>query len=206
MLYIITLGFDEKFAIRFLLRHGIKREDKVLIILPDDLNNNQKVQNALNNILSLLDNLVKKENISILEVNVKDSVLTSVKKIKQKILESGENSIYANLSGGMRVLVLLVVSALLLLKNLDVRVEVEFENFEGYTEIPIKAFLVPENDRWVKILKSIYNGCGIRETAKNLGLSPATVSREVKKLQELGLVNKEFNLTESGRLYLELYE
>ncbi|MEO2117317.1 MAG: CRISPR locus-related DNA-binding protein, partial [Methanocaldococcus sp.] len=70
MLYIITLGFDEKFAIRFLLRHGIKRDDKVLIILPDDLNSNQKVQNALNNILSLLDNLVKKENISILEVDV----------------------------------------------------------------------------------------------------------------------------------------
>ncbi|XRO77242.1 CRISPR-associated CARF protein Csa3 [Methanocaldococcus sp. 10A] len=206
MLYIITLGFDEKFAIRFLLRHGVKSNDKVLIILPDDQNNNHKVQNALNNLISLLNNLVKKENVIILEVSLKEPILKNVKKIKQKILEIGENTICANLSGGMRALILLVVSTLLLLKNLDVKVEVEFENFEGYTEIPIKAFLVPKNDRWIRILKSIYNGYGIRETAKNLGLSPATISREAKKLQELGLIDEKFNLTDSGKLYLELYE
>ena len=200
-----TLGFDEKFVLRFLLRHGVGKEDRIIVVLPAGYEENEKASAALENLKSLIAKLIPEGALRVLDVDLSAEPALSIRRIRYVIFEQPFEKVYACLSGGMRALILLVVSALFSLRDVSVSVEVEFENFEGMIEVPLSVLGIPKHERWLRILSLLEEGLGVRAVAGRLGLSPATVSREVKQMSALGLVDSDFRLTSEGRFYLMLH-
>lgn len=204
-IFVATLGFDEKFVVRFLLRHGVRKGDTIIVVVPAGYERNEKASAALENLQSLIAKLIPESALRVLDVDLSAEPALSIRRIRSVIVERPFGEVYACLSGGMRALIMLVVSALFLLRGVAVSLEVEFENFEGMLEIPLSALGIPRNERWLRILSLLEDGLSVRAIAGRLGLSPATVSRDIKQMGVLKLVDSDFRLTREGKFYLLLH-
>jgi len=201
--YVITLGYDERFAIRFLLRHPISEDDVVLVILPANFREDEKSLAALNNLRKLI------ERVEPIELDLKEPLM-SVTDLFSVIERKSRGEIYACLSGGMRSIVVITLLALQNLVRKTSRkawVEIDFENLTGYMRIPLNAFLIPRNERFLRILEVLMDPNAkrsIRYLEGKTGIPLATVHREVKRMVSMGLLTKELELTEFGRAYFYL--
>lgn len=191
MLYISTLGFDEKFVVRFLMRHGIKQKDKFLLIVVKDFERNEKAKNAYNNLRNIVATLIDQDNFFVLPIDVHDDPIKNIRVIANKIISIPQREIRVCLSGGMRILIILVVLALRLVGNRNIAIDVDFEDLSGHRTIQYTALIISRNVRWIEILRQIKQGIkGVRQLANVLGLSPATISRELAEMEEKGLIEK----------------
>lgn len=208
MLYISTLGFDEKFVVRFLMRHGIKQKDKFLLIVVKDFERNEKAKNAYNNLRNIVATLIDQDNFFVLPIDVHDDPIKNIKVIANEIISIPQREIRVCLSGGMRILIILVVLALRLVGNRNIAIDVDFEDLSGHRTIQYTALIISRNVRWIEILKQIKQGIkGVRQLANVLGLSPATISRELTEMEEKGLIEKkvEIQITSIGEAYMSLH-
>jgi len=210
MLYVFTIGFDEKFIVRSLVRNPVRKNDRVLVVLTQGYEKNDRVINALKSVKGILHNIIPEENFKIVVITPQDETGKSIGKIRQEIEKAltNERRILACLSGGMRPVIVMILLALLTIKNAEIKIESEFENFDGHIEASLNALIAPVKDRWIKILRAIYYGKSVRKAAKELGIAPATVSRELKEMEAYSLVmeeEKRYRITEGGILYLQLH-
>lgn len=208
MLYISTLGFDEKFIVRFLMRHGIKQKDKFLLIVVKDFEKNEKAKNAYKNLKNIVETLIDQDNFFILPIDIHNESIKNIKIIADKIMSISQQEIRVCLSGGMRILIVLVTLALQLIGNKNISIDIDFEDLSGYKTIQYTALTIPKNIRWIEILRQIKRGVkGVRQLANKLGLSPATISRELMEMEKKGLIEKkvEIFITSIGKAYMSLY-
>ncbi|MEM3906827.1 MAG: CRISPR-associated CARF protein Csa3 [Nitrososphaerota archaeon] len=198
-LLLATLGFDEKFIIRFLIRHGANREDKIVILFPTGSQQSEKTTKALETIKKVTE--VPIEDLAIDLLNPKKMF----RKIERVISSPAYQEVIVFLSGGMRILLLITLLAIFLSRRLNIQVEIDSEDGDIHLSVPMAAIFAPPNKRKLLILQGIKNGQTLTEISKNTGFSKATVSREVSQLESLGLVvdNK---LTTAGHFYIELYD
>ncbi|WP_457754690.1 CRISPR-associated CARF protein Csa3 [Thermococcus sp.] len=214
MLVVFPLGFDEKFIVRALIRNKLKKEDKLLAVLPEGYEKEERTITALKNLRGLLKSLTSEDNIIVVEVPLgsgEDMVLTIRKEVLRHLMPDRE--ILAVLSGGMRALTVTTLAALSSLQDVSVRVESDFENLAGFISFDLTPILAPADIRWVRILCGLYRSKSVRKTAEEIGTSPATVSRELQRMMHYNLVRPvrastqvvRYEITDGGIFYLKLY-
>lgn len=204
---IATLGFDEKFCYRAILRHGIKEGDRVILITAERV---EKVEKAYEWIEKLLQTSFSgKVEAQLVEVNVKkpEEAIRSV----VEILRKAEGRIVVNLSGGMRALVVIVLLACLMLP-LNARFEIETEDFSGIVELNsslIELIKSPPTSMNLEILKLVEKGSRtVEELSKKLKKDESTIRRHLMELENQGLIVAEkrkplvVKTTELARLFV----
>jgi CRISPR-associated protein Csa3 len=200
MLVVVTLGFNEALALRGLMKRGIKEEDNIVVIKP--ISDDERSRQALEAFKLTLEK-IGVNKIEVLEIDP-SNLLEAVSKISNFLKQRAQREVYANLSGGMRILILEV---LLGMAHTFHNATVEIYSEDGKTSIILpldilcKTTLEPYE---VEVLKALSESKTISEASKKLNSPKSRVWRVAKKLEEKGLVS-EGKLTEKGKLYLSLY-
>ncbi|WP_338602780.1 CRISPR-associated CARF protein Csa3 [Sulfolobus tengchongensis] len=200
MILIVTLGFEEKFQVRAVMRNNSNLE-KVIII---GYFNEEKSQKALKSFSDFLK--IANINQEILEVDPHD-FFEVISKLSKVILSNQGNEFVVNLSGGMRSLTLAVFSTFLIL-NIDAKVEIETEDFKTLITFKISDILFPKSigDDHIMILNAIKKGYKtVNSIHKVLNMPVSTVWRRVRELRELGLLDKNNEITTKGEIALKIY-
>ncbi len=210
-IYLITIGFDEKFAVRFLLRHKVKKNDIIAVITPDDYRKNPKVMAAINTLKKLTNSWISEENFRIIAINLKKDKIEWSIQIHKFLDEFLDFEVKTLLSGGMRAVIIMTFIALTTYnKAKKIDVEIDFENLESFITIPIHVLRIRKSNRFYKILSLIQAepGISIREISRKLNISAPTISREVKTLRRYGLLKHDnvLILSNDGEFYLKYYE
>jgi len=189
---ILTLGFDEKFCYRAILRHGISEGDKIILITAGLVD---KVKKAYEWIKSFVERSYNVE-VRLIEVNVRDFV-KAIQTVTNLLEEFRDYDLIVNLSGGMRALLIIMLFALLLKPIKNVKLEIELEDFSGLIEIPQALLLLPEirsniSGERMEILRLIAQGLSdVKSLAEKLKRDESTIRRHISALEELGLVTIE---------------
>lgn len=202
LIYLITLGFDEKFALRALIRRGLGHDDEVLAVMarPSD----ERAEKAYRQLTEILRRIFQHKRTSRIDIDPRDFP-HCLKDLIEALAPSIKEKHVLVLSGGFRALILETLLAATML-NLQAEVEVEFEDSSTTITFPLK-WVTPLNleDDELNILKYAANTPTLSGLTKEVGLSKSTVWRKIKKLQELGILNyngKEVSPTELGNLAL----
>ncbi len=211
--YIITLGYDERFAIRFLMRHEIKQEDCIIIITTRGYKEDEKAISALQSLISIVRDSVSNFEIYDIDYSNKRPLKEMMRLFDFLVKKCGKcQEIKACISGGMRAVIVMAFIALQRLSReygKTVWIEIDFENLSGFIEFPLTPLVFPKDMRFINILKVLTlsgKKPTVRLVSQETGLSLATVYREMKKMKELGLLDEKFRPTPLGLAYLDFYE
>ncbi|MEM3871807.1 MAG: CRISPR-associated CARF protein Csa3 [Nitrososphaeria archaeon] len=205
MILVITLGFDEKFALRSVARRGLRSDDEVLIILPKPVD--ERAEKAYVHFSEILSKMFQNLKIIRFEVdcrNFLDSLVELVKVFREKM---GEKFVFC-LSGGFRALILEVLLAANFL-GLDGDVEVEFEDSSSVISFPLRwCKNVVLDDVGKRILVGVRDGVDtVSGLVRFTGLSKVTVWRKVRTLESGGFLErrgKVYALTGLGLIAVSL--
>lgn len=188
-LFVITLGYDEKFAMRCLVRNNIKMEDMILILTA---NINEKVRNAVN---SIVDFLKKIGNENFRLESLEGDFFSVIERIKRILKEYERCKILINISGGMRWLAVSVIFSIFSLENIE-KIEIEREDLGGVIVIEgefIKLLkkLFALEDYKIKILREILRGNdNVEKLSGVLKKDVTTVRRYVQELEDFLIIEK----------------
>ncbi|AEE94624.1 CRISPR associated DNA-binding protein, Csa3 [Acidianus hospitalis W1] len=197
---LVTIGFDEKFQIRALMRR-FKEIDKVVIV---GYFNEERAKKALESFI----NVINTAGVSyeLLEVNPYsfDDLIVRISKFINK---NKGNRLIVNLSGGMRILILGVILSFII-NYVDAEIEVETEDFKTVVSIRLKDLMpISLSNDHINILKAIKEGyVSINSLHSYLKIPLSTVWRRVKELISEGLLTEDLQLTYRGKLLLKIYE
>lgn len=188
---IATLGFDEKFCYRAILRHGIKEGDEIVLITAEVID---KVKKAFDWIKKLIEtSFSDKVTIKLIQLDVKN-LEKSIKTVSE-LIDSSQGKVIVNISGGMRALVTIVLIACIMRSKKDMVVEIETEDFSSLLQIPSETFQLikePISEIHLEILKLVKNGIKKADSiSKELKRDPSTVRRHLAELEKKGLIKAE---------------
>lgn len=188
---IATLGFDERFCYRAILRHGIKEGDEIVLITAEIV---EKVEKAFEWIKKLVQtSFSDKVVVRIIQIDVR-SFEKSIKTILDT-LDSAEGRIIVNLSGGMRALVIIMLIACIMRPKKDMSIEIETEDLSSLLTVPKELLqLIKESPSIIhlEILKIVKNGIKKAESiSKELKRDASTVRRHLAELEKVGLIKVE---------------
>ena len=205
--FISTLGFTESLVLAPIIRLGLNRDDRVIILVPGGLGGEDRTENTLRKLRDML-NAISGGAFDMQTVSIPvDDFAEAVRMIRRIIIEEAEREnrmVYVNVSGGMRALVIEAYTATLIARIMRRNVaftELELEGSAGSIKmIPItfpKRFA--ETKR--KILKELAEKgapMGMRELSKRTGLSLPTLSRNLREMVQDNLIK----LKKEGRRIL----
>jgi CRISPR-associated protein Csa3 len=212
---ILTLGFDEKFAIRALMRTAPLKDDEVMIIIPTQ--KNERAEKALTSLKKFCE-IIESIMFEVVEVPVNEPELAiaTIYKVLSRKLRS-EKRLQLNLSGGMRALILETLAATLAAASHipDIKIEVELENLSGVAEFKLDHFrLSPLGSLDLNILASIKKLEDVHMYAtldmitSETKMPRSTVYRRLLTLTKRGYVKLEkqgrkilYLLTDLGRMW-----
>ncbi len=186
----MTLGFDERFCCRAILKHGVEEDDKIILLTAGLV---ERVKKAYEWIKTFVERSYD-VNVELIEVDVRDFA-KGVKTVITLLEELKDYDLIVNLSGGMRALAIIVLIALLIKPMRNLKVEIELEDFSGVVEIPKAIFKLNKlelSDEKREILKMIVNGYqDVRSIAEVIHKDDSTVRRHISSLKNLGLIKIE---------------
>ena len=189
---ILTLGFDEKFCYRAILRHGIKEGDKIILLTAGLV---ERVKKAYEWIKAFVERSYDVE-VKLVQIDVKDFT-KAIQDVIKILDEFKDYNLIVNLSGGMRALAVTVLFALMIKPMRNVRLEIELEDFSGLIEIPqylLRIHEIKQNltEEKIEILKLIAQGLkDVKSLSKSLNKDVSTIRRHISSLEELGLIRVE---------------
>jgi len=186
---IFTLGFEEKFCYRAILRHGIKEGDRIILFTGELV---EKVEKAYDWIKKLVHSSYGGSvKIDLVQLNPMDPV-RSIRRVLDVLDELKEFKIIVNLSGGMRSLVVCVLLACMMRLREDMIIEIEAEDLSGISVLDSSVLrLIKEGakEEWLDILRCIANGTNdVKSIARKLGKDRSTVRRQLSLLDKNKLV------------------
>ncbi|RLE72931.1 MAG: CRISPR-associated transcriptional regulator Csa3 [Thermoprotei archaeon] len=190
---LLTLGFDEKFCYRAILRHGISEGDKIVLVTAKIVN---RVKKAYDWIKTFVNTSYSNVEMKLIELNVEDTI-GSIKKVLEILEELEGYHIVINLSGGMRILSFIVLLSLLFKEIRNAVIEIELEDFSGVVRIPVILLTLPSikeklSEEKIKILKTIRDGKNnVKSIAEYLNKDQSTIRRHISSLKKLGLIEYE---------------
>lgn len=202
-LFISTLGFEEIFLIRFLLRNQPLPGDIILIISPfPDESRSIKAYQEVESFLAKYMPEVKLERIQVPVTKIYQAIMLIVQKIRSLNISNA----IVNLSGGMRILVIEVLAAVKMVLGDNADVEVELEDRRE-----IVRFKPSVMDLRIPTIKQIRILSAMMKLGKDATLSKisnmtkiprSSVYKEIKRMKEEGFVtrmnSKHFTLTDLG--------
>jgi len=189
----VTLGFDEKFTIRALMRHKLEKNDTLVILTAKPIVD--RVEKALSSIKNFIASYSQGIKVEVVEVPVTE-VIKAVATIKE-VLEKYRNcNLVLNVSGGMRALVVETCIAAAL-SSVDFKLELETEDSSAYLEFPTELFrlykiyysMTQIKREILKVIMDRSKPITVKEFSDILGKDPSTLRRHLSKLIELGLVS-----------------
>jgi len=186
----LTLGFDERFAVRAMMRGGISSGDRIVVFMAEPVE--ERASRCLQVVREFLSRYVRDVEFRVLKVDV-GRFEEAVSRIRRGLQEAvrGAEEVVLNLSGGMRALILEVLSAALLL-GLDCMVEVELENLTGVVSFPIRLLRASKLSRGdLEILSRLLKTGGwvsLSELSRVSKMPRSTVHKRLRRLIEIGLV------------------
>jgi len=209
---ILTLGFDERFCFRAILRHGIKEGDEVVLITAGLVD---RVKKAYEWIKTMVERSYDVE-VKLIEVDVKN-LMKAILDVVKILDEYKDWNVIVNLSGGMRILTIIMLFALTIKPIRHIKVEIELEDLSALIEIPTQLFAVGDvksklTNEKIEVLKLISRFEEVKEIVKVLGKDASTVRRHIASLVEMGLVSVEkrkplkVKLTDFGELILKVLD
>ena len=188
---ITTLGFEEKFTVRSITRHGLDRGDKIVLITGPRVERSEK---ALSFIKEFISKYYQSEvSISVRNIPIHD-IYTAVSEVKQVLMEEVKEAdrVMVNLSGGMRILIIAVILALTLLNIQNLMLEVETEDSSALITIPSELLHLPRVEggklEVLRILIKSSKPMSVNQIAQILNRDESTIRRHLLKLRKLGLI------------------
>ncbi|MEM4971936.1 MAG: CRISPR-associated CARF protein Csa3 [Sulfolobales archaeon] len=185
-----TIGFDEKFVIRALIKH-LSNIDSFIGILSTPVE--QRARQAADNIEKFIEKYMdsgKRIPYSFEEIDVSDPY-TAIAKIRR--IFSPENEYIVNLSGGMRALIITVLIAFVISRARGI-IEIELENFLGTISIDPRVLIAgPLSSDEEKIVNTIkrLGKATYREIIKETGIPRATVFKHLSILRSKGVIQQQ---------------
>jgi len=194
---VASFGFDEKFVVRAIIRHGIGSGDLVVLVTSTPT---EKTLSAYKYVADIAGKVDAKVELCMLGEKVYDftTLVIEVKKLLLRLAREYDK-VTVLLSGGMRVIVLGLYTAVLVLPD-EVKgrilVELDTEDRGVRVEIPretISLFKMPELGAKKQLLELIVREPGqtVEQLAKRLGKDESTVRRQLQTLAEQKLVKLE---------------
>jgi len=203
---VATIGFDEKFVIRALIRHQ-EEIDAFIGILSKPVD--QRAAQAADNIKGFIERYVRDRGRSLAyrfeEVDPSDPYLaiSSLKKLFKQ-----EDEYILNLSGGMRALVVETLTAFIASRARGV-IEIELENFTGRIVIDPRVLtaspLNAEEERIVAAIRKLGRAT-YKDIIRETGIPRTTVFKHLSSLRSRGIIAYQregrttyYTLTEIGK-------
>ncbi|MEM3366054.1 MAG: CRISPR-associated CARF protein Csa3 [Candidatus Methanomethyliaceae archaeon] len=203
MILIFTLGFDEKFTLRGILRDGVSQNDAIYLLSADF--DDPRVEKAFISLKEIVNKAFPGLKIEKVQVQLED-FSGSVLRLRRLFRDLTGHRIILNLSGGQRILSLILMTSVLSL-NLDVDIEIETEDSKILFRFPsrmMKPIMLDELDRRILELIGKEHSIKLRSISEILGISKPSVWRRLEGLIEKGLVIKNekrtYSLTELGMI------
>ena len=139
MIIFATLGFDEKFIIRDILRRGIKEESKLLIFTSSEDSRVEKAFMTLKTTFISIPLKIEKYRINI------ENPFSAISEIRNIILENikGHSEIVFNLSGGQRILLSYIFS-IIASEKLNCEIVMISEDSSFQVSLPSKIFFAKQ--------------------------------------------------------------
>ncbi|OYT47987.1 MAG: hypothetical protein B6U85_03915 [Desulfurococcales archaeon ex4484_42] len=192
---LLTLGFEEKFAVRALVRRGLEVGDLVVLITGPIIDKVAKAINYVKEFLKYFEGI----DIQVFEVSEVHEFTQAISKIKGLIKELLDKYEYMiiNLSNGMRALVVEVLMATTLLpRELKERIIVELDTEDGKAIVEIPKDLItiinPPNlgvkEDIIKVIIEEGGEADIYTIAQKLGKDETTIRRQLETLKDLRLI------------------
>lgn len=198
-LFVITLGFEEKFAVRMITRRGLDEGDRLLALT------GPRTEQAGRAITFLVEFAARyygsRVAVEVEELNPALGFEELVRRVYEAVSSRaglGERVVF-NLSGGMRALCLasLLAAQLLAASGVSVEVELETEDSSALLSVPRPLLNLPSaalelTAEKLKILGALAEGpATARELAEKLGRDFTTVSKHLRALEKLELLRAE---------------
>ncbi|MEN3047865.1 MAG: CRISPR-associated CARF protein Csa3 [Candidatus Caldarchaeales archaeon] len=207
MILTVTLGFDEKFAVRAVIRHSNSQLDRVVVITPAH-RVDERSESAIGSLREILRRYLLIEGVERVEVNV-DDFFGTVGELVEMFDSWAGNTAVLNLSGGMRLLVIECLIGALMSKT-RMTIELESEDSSAYISFRNDYFdpvIFNETDHLDRlVLKHLTNVYSISVLSELLDLPKTSAWRRIRKLERLGLIEVEkagrslaVRLTDKGR-------
>lgn len=185
----MTLGYTEWPVVSSLLKHGLEHGDKVATVIPS--RSDPRSQATLSEIRSFLSKFVVDVELESVPVDVHDfekSVITLVGYLRKETARG--RRLVVNLSGGMKILVLEVFTALFLSHVENVQAEIITED---KVEVSLPALwrtgsvgMLRDTD--LRILELCMRSQNVVSIAKGLKKPVSTTYRWVRRLERAGFV------------------
>jgi len=148
---VLTLGFDEKFAIRSLMRHS-NDLSKTIIIMAEPVE--ERAQRALVTVKDFIERFIGSIEYEVITVDP-STPYDTISRLKKKLRENLALSYVISVSGGMRAMIVELVVAASLAK-IPGELEIELENFKGIIKLPLKLlYMQPLSSEEYKVLKAL---------------------------------------------------
>jgi CRISPR-associated protein Csa3 len=203
MILVMTLGFDEKFALRAIFRRGLRVDDKVIFVVPED--EDPRAEKAFSTLRQVVFKSIPEVSVERFKIPVREfpKAVSLIRKLALNLLRSGEK-VVLNLSGGQRIVILEVLAGFLSCGAIDVEVEVESEDSSTLAVFPLMMMANIELDHEdIRILGVLAQSPRkFSEVYLTVGLSKSSAWRRLKKLIDLRLVEKagdRYRLTDLGQ-------
>jgi CRISPR locus-related DNA-binding protein len=200
-----TLGFDEKFILRDILRRGIKEEAKLLVFTSSA---DPRVEDAFTTLKTTFMSMPLK--IEKYTINIEDP-FSAISEIRNIILENikGQSEIIFNLSGGQRILLSYILSVIAS-ERINCEIVMISEDSSFQVSLPSKIFFAKQIDplslEIVNILKEkpLRAGEILNKLGREKAVGRTTVWRRLIKLMKEGIVEydrktRRYNLTQLGQ-------
>jgi len=224
-LFVLSVGFEEKFAVRTLTRHGLDIGDKLVLVTGPRV---EKVDRTISFIQDFIEKYYGRGiELKVFELDFKEGFIYPVTRLVEFLMNWGSkySSIIVNLSGGMRAVVLtLALTSMLVSCKIKGKLLVELETEDSATLLKFEegllglpVILSELEIRGTKALSEILNVLRSRALtvvalAQLLEKDPSTIRRHLLRLERLGIVQatplrpRSYTITPLGRLLLTLLE
>ncbi|MEB3780366.1 MAG: CRISPR-associated CARF protein Csa3 [Desulfurococcales archaeon] len=192
---VATLGFDSRFQMKTLTQLGsggdIKGISLVIIVRPST--GDGRAEEAERTLVKFCREILGVE-VLVLKVNVLDPP-AAIGSITGALRRIDPDDIVADLSGGMRLLIMETLAALLAYKRnrSNLRIVLWAEDLSGKVDLDPKIFSLPQvTESDVKILEVLVRkgSLSLKELASELSIPRSTIHDRLRKMIDKGLVSR----------------
>jgi len=211
--YISPLGFDTTHIISLIVKHGIEKHDRIILLRP--VASDTRADRAIEDIRDLTTKIDSTISLDIVEIDHHDfgaMILSLMDLISSAALPGMPDSkIIVNLSGGPRDILVALTAASMALSDLIYKTTNWSDIDRELREIELPHIARTPDKKTRQILDDILKHAPttLTEIAARLGISESTVSRSCAKLADshaIGITpigrNKQIALTLSGKVLL----
>jgi len=187
--FVATIGWTEWPIASAIIKHGLSNGDKIILLCPEK--KDERAKEAINEIKDFISKFSSDVEIVDVSVPVYDPV-SAVVTIARVIKDEAESDrdLIVNLSGGMRILIIETLLALMLFKIDKLDLEIRTEDKVDLSIPKIWKYYPDLAKEEVKVLKVLAEKeASLSEVSKKLGTSNATTYRILKRMEEDDLIS-----------------